>query len=465
MPMKVYNTLSRKKEEFVPLEKGKVGIYTCGPTVYNYAHIGNFRSYVFEDLLIRFLRYKGLKVTQVMNITDIDDKTIRDSKKEGKSLKEFTDFYTREFLKDLDTLNISKPDIMPRATEHIKEMVAMVKNLEKNKHTYQKGGSTYFSIRTMPNYGELARIDLAGLQDSASGRVDDDSYEKEDAKDFALWKGYDESDGDVFWETELGKGRPGWHIECSAMSTKYLGDSFDIHCGGVDLIFPHHSNEIAQAEGATGKKFVKYWMHCRHLIVEGQKMSKSLGNFYTVRDLLKKGYSAKAIRYVLLATHYRQELNFTFDSLKGAENNIEKFREFLVKLKAVKGKAEGDVDKSIKAARQKFESSLDDDLNISGAMAAVFEFMGDVNSMMGDGILSGEGAKKALDFMMELDKVFGLMDFDEAKVPDEIQALVDKREAARKAKDWATSDRLRDDIKEKGWAVSDSKDGPIVKKL
>jgi cysteinyl-tRNA synthetase len=297
--IKFYNTLTRHLDSFKPIEKDTVKIYSCGPTVYDYAHIGNFRSYIFSDLLRRFLKYEGYKVIHTMNLTDVDDKTIRRSNEENMSLKEYTDKYIKVFFEDLETLNIEKVEYYPRATEHINEMIELIKKLDKNGYTYEADGSIYFNISKFKEYGKLSKIDLSGMKSGV--RIDVDEYNKEDVRDFVLWKG--KKEGEPFWETEYGAGRPGWHIECSAMSSKYLGETFDIHTGGVDLIFPHHENEIAQSECASGKKFVNYWLHCAHLIVNGEKMSKSKGNFYTLRDLLKKGYSPKAIRYLLLSTN------------------------------------------------------------------------------------------------------------------------------------------------------------------
>jgi len=332
--MKIYNTMTRKKQEFRPIVPGNVGIYTCGPTVYNYAHIGNLRSFICADILKRWLIYKGFKVKHVMNITDVDDKTIRDSQKQNISLKEFTRKYEKAFFEDLNKLNIIKPDITPRATEHIDDMVSVIQTLLEKGYAYHgEDGSIYFSIKKFPDYGKLAGLDLDKLKPTA--QISEDEYSKEDARDFALWKAWTEKDGDVYWETPLGKGRPGWHIECSTMSSKYLGIPFDIHTGGVDLIFPHHTNEIAQAEAATGKKFVNYWVHIEHLIVDNKKMSKSLGNFYTLRDLLEKGYSSKAIRYILMSTHYRKQLNFTLSGLEQAEKTVKGLLDFMHKIKTI----------------------------------------------------------------------------------------------------------------------------------
>jgi len=329
MALKLYNTLSRKKEVFKPVKKGKVGMYVCGPTVYNYVHIGNLRAYIFGDILRRHLKSLGLKVNHVMNITDVDDKTIRDSQKQGKSLKELANFYEKAFLEDLKDMNIEKPEVIPHATDHVKEMVALIKNLLAKGIAYKTEDGIYFSIDKFKGYGKLSKIKLKELKEGASERITKDEYDKENAQDFALWKFYDKKDGDVFWETEIGKGRPGWHIECSAMSSKYLGDSFDIHTGGVDLIFPHHENEIAQSEAANGKDFVKYWMHNEWVLVDGKKMSKSLGNFYKLKDIIEKGYSALDLRYFYLTKLYRQKLNFTWSNLDAAKTSLQRLKNII----------------------------------------------------------------------------------------------------------------------------------------
>ncbi|MFC1691095.1 cysteine--tRNA ligase [Nanoarchaeota archaeon] len=463
MALQFYNTLGRKKEVFKELVKGKVSMYSCGPTVYNYVHLGNLRAYVFVDLLRRYLKYKGFELKHVMNITDVDDKTIKNSKNEGKTLKEFTDFYTEKFLEDMKTLNIEIPKIMPKAVDTIQEMVDLVKKLLDKGVAYKSDdGSIYFSIEKFKDYGKLALLDLEKLKEGASGRVSSDEYEKESAHDFALWKSYSEDDGDVFWETELGKGRPGWHIECSAMSTKFLGETIDIHTGGIDLIFPHHTNEIAQSECASGKEFVKYWLHNEHLIVNGEKMSKSLGNFYTLRDLLNKGYNTMAIRYELLSTHYRQKLDFGEDRLKQIPETLQKFYDFLDKLDEADGSGQ-DISGLISEAEKKFEESLDDDLNISGALAAVFDFMKEINKVMPE--LSKDNADKVKQTMEKFDSVLGIMQHEKTEVPKEIQELADKREQARKDKDFATADKLRDELKEKGYVIEDTDKGPRVKKV
>jgi cysteinyl-tRNA synthetase len=467
MTLQFYNTLGRKKTDFVPLKKGHVGLYSCGPTVYNYAHIGNFRAYVFVDMLKRYLKFKGFDVKHVMNITDVEDKIIRDCQKEGKDLKEFTEFYTKLFLEDLKTLNIVPADVMPKATDHINEMVELIKKMKAKGHTYEKEGSIYFRISSFKDYGKLALLDLESLKQNADGRMNDaDEYSKEDARDFALWKSYDESDGNVFWETEIGKGRPGWHIECSAMSTKHLGDQFDIHTGGVDLVFPHHTNEIAQTESATGKcPWVKYWLHNEHLMVNGEKMSKSLGNFYTLRDLLKKGYDPRAIRYELLKTHYRMKLDFREDELKQIPETLARFDEAIHKLHSIKNEeSKVDSKKLSENALKGFEDAMDDDLNISGALATVFDFLKEINKEISENSMSKKDAETYAEALKKIDSVLGIMKFEKDDVPSEIIALAEKRLAAKKAKDFKLSDSLRDEIKAKGYAVVDEKDSYRIKK-
>ena len=398
-----------------------------------------------------------------MNITDIEDKIIKTAQKLKKPLKEFTSFYEQAFLDDFKTLNIEIPEIMPRATEHIPEMINIIKNLEKNKLTYKsQDGSTYFPIIKFKKYGELAKLDPSHLKKNAEGRMKADEYEKDDARDFALWKSYDKEDGDVFWETPYGKGRPGWHIECSAMSTKYLGESFDIHGGGVDLIFPHHTNEIAQSEGATKKKFVNYWLHNAHLIVNGEKMSKSKGNFFTLRDLLNKEYHPMAIRYELLATHYRAQLDFREDNLKKLIEVLEKFQEFFIVLDEIikkKSKKQPNhvVDHLIRDAKTAFETALDDDLNISEALAAVFSFMHSVHKIKDD--LSSFDAEKIKAEMENFDSVLGVMQFKRESLEKDIKEKINLREAARKKKDFKTADKIRDDLKVQGIILEDTPEG------
>jgi len=459
--MRFYNTLTRKKEEFKPLEKGVVRIYTCGPTVYDYAHIGNFRTYVFQDLLRRWLEYRGYKVIQVMNITDVDDKTIRGARREGISLKEYTERYIKAFFEDIKTLNIEKAEYYPKATEHIKEMVELIKKLLEKGYAYKaEDGSTYYDISKFKEYGKLSKIKIEELKPGA--RVKADQYAKEEARDFALWKAWDEEDGDVYWETELGKGRPGWHIECSAMALKYLGETIDIHSGGVDLIFPHHENEIAQSEAVTGKPFARFWLHSEHLMVEGRKMAKSLGNFYTLRDLLKMGYSPKAIRFLLLSTHYRQQLNFTFEALKAAEKTIERLQIFMERLKEANGIGCGkQIEKLIEKVKEEFETALDDDLDINTALASLFEFIREVNKLIDENKLSKQEARMVRELMLKFDKVLGVIGEEEKEeeLPKEIMELIRKREEARKRKEWETADQIREKLREMGIIIEDTPTG------
>ncbi len=465
MVFKVYNTLKRKKEEFKEIEKGQVNMYSCGPTVYNFAHIGNFRAMIFSDLVRRYLKYKGYKLKHVMNITDVDDKTIRDSRKEGVTLKEFTERYTKYFFEDLETLNVENVDIYPRATEHIKEMVNLVKNLLDKGYAYKAEDAIYFNIKKFKDYGKLSHLKIDELK--AGARVANDEYDKDNAHDFALWKFWDENDGDVFWETELGKGRPGWHIECSAMSMKYLGESFDIHTGGVDLIFPHHENEIAQSEAATGKEFVKYWLHNEHLLVENKKMSKSLGNFYTLRDLLEKKYNPMAIRYVLMATHYRQKLNFTFETLEAADNAIKRLEEFMEKLDEFNGQSNNPkVAEIIEKARNDFEDAMDDDFNVSITLSAVFDFVKEINKLIMNNKMSSKDAENVISLMNKFDSVLGILKKQEKEeLSKEIKQLIEKRQEARKNKDWAEADKIRDELKEKGIIIKDTKEGVRWEKI
>jgi len=459
--LRFYNTLTKRKEEFKPIREGLAGLYTCGPTVYDLAHIGNFRAYVFEDLLHRYLEYRGFRVIRVMNITDVDDKTIKGSQKEGISLKEFTDRYISAFLEDMEKLRLKKPDYLPRATEHIPEMVSLIKKLLEKGYAYRKDGSIYFSISKFPSYGKLAGIDLSEIKPGA--RVDVDEYEKEDVRDFALWK--EEKEG-VFWDTEIGRGRPGWHIECSAMSMKYLGESFDIHTGGVDNIFPHHENEIAQSEAATGKKFVNYWLHCAHLLVNNEKMSKSKGNFYTLRDILNKGYNPVAIRYLLLSTHYRDPLNFTERALFQAENTVKNYNGFYQALDFCKGERPNkSIKDAIEKARQGFTGGLDDDLNISLALSEIFNLMKQVNVSISEGSLSISDASDVKNFLEEIDSVLAILD-DKKKIEltEEEKQLINEREKARKEKNFNKADEIRELLKKKGIILEDTPYGTRWKK-
>ncbi|MCK5863097.1 MAG: cysteine--tRNA ligase [Candidatus Hydrogenedentes bacterium] len=465
MAVHFFNTLTRKKEVFKPITPNTVGIYTCGPTIYNFAHIGNFRAYMFEDLLRRHLEFRGFSVNHIMNLTDVEDKLIQTCRKTGKPLKKITEFYAQSFFEDIDTLGIQRAHVYPAATDHIDEMVEMIKTLRNNGHTYEEKGSIYFKLSTFPEYGKLSHMQMDSLQTGASGRVDDDEYEAEDARDFALWKNWEEEDGEVFWETELGKGRPGWHIECSAMSIKYLGPHFDIHCGGVDNIFPHHENEIAQAQCSTGKKFVNYWLHCAHLMAEGRKMSKSLGNFYTLRDLIEKGLDPQAIRYTLLSTHYRQPANFTLEAVEAATQALRRIRDFRIRLKEIRGAGDS-LDKECEECESAFTKEMDDDLNISGALGTVFNFIRDVNKKLDEGSVGSQGAENSLALLDRLDQVTGVFSpKTNDTVPQEILDWVTTRQQARRDKDFATSDAIRDKLLEAGWIIEDTPDGARVKQI
>ncbi len=459
--MKFFNTYSRKKEEFTPHRKGHVSLYTCGPTVYNYAHIGNFRAYLFEDLLRRYLSFRGYHVKHVMNLTDVDDKTIKGSRADNVSLSQFTEKYKQAFFHDLSTLNIERAEIYPAATDNIPEMISLVQSLLDRGYAYKaEDGSIYFRIEKYVEYGKLAHINVDDLKSGA--RVKHDEYEKQHLADFALWKAWDENDGDVYWESPFGRGRPGWHIECSAMSVKYLGLPIDIHTGGVDNIFPHHENEIAQTTCGLGKSFVNYWMHCEHLLVNGRKMSKSLGNFYTLRDVLEKGYEGKAIRYLLISAHYRQQLNFTFEALDAARSSVERLSDFMSRMKesSGKGKPSRKIEQFTEKTQKLFIEYMDDDLNISPALGVIFDFMRDANKME----LTPADAAHIASFMESLDTVIGVLSHHEEEVPIEIMDLVKKREDARKNKDFAQSDQLRDHILQKGYIVEDVARGSRVRK-
>lgn len=463
MSLRFFNTLSRTVEAFAPIEPGHVRMYTCGPTVYNRAHIGNFRAYVFEDLLRRHLKWSGYRVTHVMNLTDVDDKTIRSANAEGVPLKTFTKRYIDAFFQDIAVLGIERAEHYPAATDYIPHMIAMIQTLLDKGIAYRSDdGSIYFSIQKFPAYGSLARLDRAGLKPGA--RVAQDEFEKEDAADFALWKAWSEKDGDVAWEAPWGKGRPGWHIECSAMSIQLLGPSFDIHCGGVDNIFPHHECEIAQSESVTGRPFVKYWLHCAHLIVDGKKMSKSLGNFLTLDDLLKEGFSGREIRYQLLATHYRQTLNFTREGLHAARAALQRIDEFAARLRERAADNAGSLPDWAETGRAAFRAALDDDLNISEALAALFDMLRAGNKALDANGVSPAGAAAALGLLDEIDTVLGVLKPAAVEADPEVLKLVAARQAARAAKNWAESDRLREEIAKRGWMVQDSPQGPKVRR-
>lgn len=460
----IYNTANHRKEVFKPVHEGEVRFYGCGPTIYNYAHIGNMRAFVFYDLLNRYLRYKGYKVTFCMNLTDIDDKTIRDSQKAGKKLREFTDFYGAEFMKDCATLHIQKPDIVPRATEEIPAMIELIQNLLDKGFAYKtEKGDVYFKISQDPNYGQMAGIDAKNLRVNADGRMSADEYEKENAQDFAVWKGWDEKDGENYWETPWGKGRPGWHIECSAMSKKYLGQPFDIHTGGVDLIFPHHTNEIAQSECAYGTKFVNYWMHNEHITVNGKKMSKSLGNCFTLNELLEKGYSAEAIRYEFIKAHYRQKMDFQESALSGNQSVIDKFGNFMDRLQnEAQGEGWSDLPVILTQVKDDFEKGMDDDLNTSIALAAIFDFITKVNKNFEK--LNRQDADNILKVMEKFDSVLAVFPAQQKKsITPEQEELIKIRQEARLAKNWAKADEIKKQLLDQGIEVKDTPTGPVWK--
>jgi cysteinyl-tRNA synthetase len=459
--MRFFNTYSREIEEFEPRDPAerKIGIYTCGPTVYSRAHIGNFRAYIFEDLLQRKLELRGYKVHRVMNITDVDDKTIRGAREANIPLSEFTAPFKQAFFEDCETLRIKRADEFPAATDqrYIDRMVEMIGELMSRGLAYQADDkSVYFRINKFPDYGKLAHFDLTQLQ--STGRVKHDEYDKEHIGDFALWKAWDEEDGDVAWKSPWGRGRPGWHIECSAMSTALLGDEIDIHCGGVDNIFPHHEAEIAQSEGVTGKKFVRYWLHCAHLLVDGQKMSKSLGNFYTLPNLLEKGYTGREIRYALMRVHYRAPLNFTWEGMEESRQALARVDEWLARLREP---ANGKTKKrgNTTAPGQQFEESLDDDLNISAALGFLFESIRETNRAMDQNEMDAATANAWLDWWKRINGVLDLERETEVAVPLEVARLAKERESARNEKNWKGSDELRDRISALGWEVRDTKDG------
>ncbi|OVE75405.1 cysteine--tRNA ligase [bacterium E08(2017)] len=462
--LKFYNTLNRRHEIFEPIESGIVRMYTCGPTVYNFAHIGNFRAYMFEDLLRRHLKWSGYEVVQVMNLTDVDDKTIKGSQAEGVSLDDFTAKYILAFHDDLKLLGIEQAEHYPAATDHIAEMIELIERLFESGHAYSSDdGSVYFNVTAFEEYGKLANIDKSGMQ--AGARVDQDEYDKQNVADFALWKAWSEEDGDVVWDSPWGRGRPGWHLECSAMGMKYLGESFDIHTGGVDNMFPHHENEIAQSEAATGKQFVRYWLHCAHLMVDGQKMSKSLGNFYTLRDIMDKGYSGREIRYVLLSGHYRQMLNFTFDGLDSARTSLRRLDEFKDRLASVSSGKEGDLPGWAKDAAGSFRAALDDDLNMPAAMGALFDMVHSGNRAMDASEIDEGQAGAVVKLLEDLDNVLGYLQGEDQEKPDDaVDAMLEERAQARADKDWAKSDEIRDKLAEMGWEVKDTAEGQKLRK-
>ncbi len=477
MALQFYNSLTHRKEPFTPLADDTVKLYSCGPTVYNVAHIGNFRSFIFMDLLRRYLRYKGYTLKHVMNITDLDDKTIRGARREGVPLSAFTERYTRYFLEDLDTLGIERPEIIPRATETIPDIIAFISTLEEKGHTYRADGSVYFRIASQPDYGKLVTLDEEALKQNAGGRLNDDEYGKDDVRDFVLWKARTEDDGDVYWDSPFGPGRPGWHIECSVMSSTHLGAKFDIHTGGLDLKFPHHENEIAQSEGVFGDQPVVTWMHNGYLIVDGEKMSKSLGNFLTLRDLLEQGVSPAAVRFMLLGTHYRKQLNFRRDDLPSLQKTLHKLSDFY---RSMSERSDTDRHKTpatevvaaVRECRNEFDQAMDDDLNISGALAAVFELTHRINPLLTADTMTGADAAHVFSCLKSIDGVLNLCQFNRERGPaaarqvdtEWIEAKIRQRSEARQDRDFAAADKIRDELAEKGITLLDGKEGTTWKK-
>jgi cysteinyl-tRNA synthetase len=460
MPLRLYNTLTQELEEFQPARDNTVRMYTCGPTVYNYVHIGNLRTFTFQDILRRWLRYRGFALDHVMNITDIEDKIIANAAKQGKTLKEYTEVYTEAFFEDMASLRLERPERMVKATEHIPEMVSAIEVLRDKDCTYESDGSTYFRIASFPEYGKLSHNDFSGIRSGA--RVDTDEYEKDNARDFVLWKARKENE--PFWETELGEGRPGWHIECSVMAMEYLGETLDIHAGGIDLAFPHHENEIAQSESITGRQFARFWLHSEHLQIESQKMSKSLGNFYTLRDLVGQGYTPEAIRYLLAQVPYRNKLNFTFEGLRAATTAIERLRNFEMRLRSEKLEpgVDSEMEGKAAAALQKYEESLDDDLNTAEALGAVFEFIREANSAMDERRFLEGNREQALRVLAAFDFVFDVLrpTASAASLTDaEVEMQIAERHAAKKTRNFARADEIRAELLEKGIVIEDTRDG------
>lgn len=469
LPFKIYNTETRSLEEVTPLDGKTIRMYTCGPTVYNFAHIGNFRTYVFEDILRRSLKYFGFSLVHVMNITDVEDKIIRTAIEKKVSLKEFTAPYITAFFEDLKTLHVESAEHYPLATDYIPQMIEIIQGLLEKGIAYRSDdGSIYFNIARFPRYGRLSHLHLDELKEGASERVSADEYEKQSVADFVLWKSYDaERDGAIYWESPFGKGRPGWHIECSAMAMGILGPSIDIHVGGVDNIFPHHENEIAQSEGFSSKQFVKYWLHSEHLLVDHKKMSKSLGNFYTLRDLLQKGYTGAEVRYMLLQAHYRTQLNFSLQGLEAARSVLSRFGDFIQRVKGISTRESfGLLGLVLDKAERAFREALAEDLNISLALAALFEMMREVNILIDQDKMGQEEGAEVLKLLHAFDTVLGVLPFEPPvlELPQELVEALEKRNTARQAKNWKESDHWRDYITAQGYLIEDTPSGPRLKK-
>lgn len=467
--LKLFNTETREKEEIVPYTSGKIRMYTCGPTIYDFAHIGNFRTYVFEDVLRRSIQFFGYKIEQAMNITDIDDKTLKGAIAKNIPLKEYTEPFKVAFFEDLHKLNIQKVEHFPAATDYIPEMIKIIQRLLENGCAYKsQNGSIYFSIRKFSSYGRLSHLHLDELKFNASGENEADEYNKDNASDFVLWKIYDpQRDGKIYWESPFGKGRPGWHIECSAMAMKLLGETIDIHCGGVDNMFPHHENEIAQSECYSGHKFVRHWVHVEHLLVDHKKMSKSLGNFYTLRDLLGKGYTGPEVRYLLLSTHYRTQLNFTFAGLDAARSSLQRIEDLVHRLKEIRSSdATGSAEPFLKEADFRFREALADDINISASLAALFDLVRDLNSLCDVNKLGTPDAIDALELLSEWDHVLAVLPLHkkEEEIPTNLLHFLEQREKARKEKNYSLSDEMRDKIHASGYLIEDTPTGARLKK-
>ncbi len=464
----LFNTESREKEPLVPLENNHIRMYTCGPTVYDFAHIGNFRTYMFEDLLRRTIKFFGMDITHVMNITDVDDKTIRGATQKNISLKDYTEPFQEAFFADLDALGIERAEHYPAATDYIPKMIEMIEVLIEKGYAYPgKDGSVYYNIQKFKRYGCLSHLNLKDLKTGGSDRVSSDEYDKDHVADFVLWKAYDpERDGSIYWDSPFGKGRPGWHLECSTMATRLLGETLDIHVGGVDNMFPHHENEIAQSEACSGKRFAKIWLHSEHLLVDGKKMSKSLGNFYTLRDLLSKGYEGSQIRYMLLQTHYKTQLNFTLPGLEGAKHALCRMNNFIERLQSVsEEKATTECNQYMEQAKSRFIHALADDLNISVALSAVFDMIRDINSLCDENRIGFDEARQVLKLMQSFNQVLGVMSFEKTHdIPQEALDLLKQRDDARKNKDWALADDLRDKIHALGFEIEDTQGGSKLHK-
>ena len=461
MPLQFFNSLKREKEIFQPIEKGKVGLYTCGPTVYDYAHIGNFRTFMFEDLLKRWLLHLRYDVKHVMNITDVDDKTIKKAKQMKVILSRITDKYTQYFMEDLTWLKMIPADIYPTATESIPKMISMIERLLEKGFAYcEDDGSVYFNISSFPNYGKLTQINISAQR--TGDRVMEDEYDKDAPQDFALWKGWKEEDGEVVWDAPWGRGRPGWHIECSAMSSESLGDHFDIHCGGVDNMFPHHENEIAQSQCATDQPFVNFWLHSEFLMVDGGKMSKSLGNFYRISALKELGFTAESIRYQLLAGHYRSKITFSIDKKHEGDKVVQRLSDFYNRLQ--KMNANESSTGSMPAAYSKFRDRMNDDLDSPQALAVFFDWMKTVNGKIDKNVITDSELGEAWEFLVAFDSVFGFIRNQDFEIPDKINLLLNKRQKARDEENWVESDLIREHLKEKGWMVEDTPDGQYIKK-